>query len=406
MRSFYSGIANSVPNSPTDLLNYYMGLSQNFTPANQALGASMINDEHKKLLQDYFFNESSYSITTVAGQEAYPLPYNYSKLKTSTLTIGGLRWNPREILSRRDWDDLKTITNYQSSIPNNFFIYNGKLLLWPIQSDTSNTITFNYKIRVPDLSFTDYTAGTVSVSNPNGVLTTSQLFGGSTGYTNTTANATTGGSGSGCTVNTTCVNGVITSIVVNAAGTGYQIGDTLKISGGDGTATFYVANTTVSTGITGSSTAWSATLLNGNTGSVLNYNLWIRLTAPSNIGVSTNVGDGNWYQISSINTDTSITLLNNYQGVTCSGASYTIGQMPLLLEDFQDLLVYGPLVKYFSTINKDEAKLSEFKQLKKEGIEGLDKYCGTKSLNVNLATPPTGDNPNLYGQSFGGAPSN
>lgn len=80
--------------------------------------------------------------------------------------------------------------------------------------------------------------------------------------------------------------------------------------------------------------------------------------------------------------------------------------MPLLLEDFQDLLVYGPLVKYFSTINKDEAKLSEFKQLKKEGIEGLDKYCGTKSLNVNLATPPTGDNPNLYGQSFGGAPSN
>lgn len=392
MRTFFSGTTTGINNAPTDLLNYYMALSQNNSATNQALGASMLNDEHKKLLQDYFFNENSFSITTIAGQEGYNLPFNYSKLKTGTLTIGNLRWNPTEILSRRDWDNLKTITNYQSDIPNNFFIYNGKFNLWPVPSTTGNTITFNYKIRVPDLTFTDYTTGTVSVTNAEGVLATNQLYGGSTGYITTVGVSTTGGSGSGCTVNTTCSNGVVTSIIINAAGTGYQIGDILTITGGDGTATFYVSNTTVSTAVTGSGTAWLSTFLT-TAGSALNLNLWMRVTSPK--------GDNNWYQISTINTDTSITLLNNYEGTTVSGGSYVIGQLPLILEDFQDIIIWKPLTIYFSTINKDEAKLAQFENMRKDGIRMLDDYCGTKSLNVNLAMPPVGENPNLYSQSFG-----
>jgi hypothetical protein len=351
----------------------------------------MINDEHRKLLQDYFFNENSFSIQTIAGQEAYPLPYNYSKLKTGTLTIGNLRWNPTEILSRRDWDDLKTIVNYQSDIPNNFFIYNGNFNLWPVPSSTGNTITFNYKIRVPDLTFADYTTGTVSVTDTKGVNSTSNLFGGSTGYTSTTA-STSGGTGSGCTVLSTAVNGVITSIIVAAAGTGYSIGDKLTISGGDGTANFTVASIIQSQTVTGSGTAWLTNYLN-TTGSVLNLNLWIRLTAP--------LGDNNWYQISSITDNTHLTLVNPYQGETASGVSYTIGQMPLLLEDFQDIPVYQALIIYFSTINKDTAKVAEFTNMRERGIKMLDDYCGTKSLNVNLARPPVGENPNLYSQSFG-----
>lgn len=394
MRSFQS--STSPTGAPTDLVNFYGALSQNTQAANLTLGASMINDEHKKLLQDYFFNEKSFSITTVAGQEGYPLPYNYSKLKTGTLTIGNLRWNPREILSRRDWDDLKTIINYQSDIPNNFFIYNGYFNLWPVPSTTGNTITFNYKIRVPDFTFTDYVMGTVSATDIRGVQSTNQLYGGSTGYTNTIGVSTTGGTGTGCTVNTMASGGVITSITINAAGTGYAIGDILSISGGDGTAKFTVSNITESAVITGSGTSWLSTYI-GTAGSVLNLNLWIRLTAP--------LGDNNWYQISSIESNTSLTLMNPYQGSTVSGASYVIGQMPLLLEDFHDIIVYKPLITYFSTIQPNEAKASEFKNMREEGIRMLDDYCGTKSLNVNLATPPTGPNPNLYSQSFGSLPS-
>lgn len=395
MRTFYSGSTGNIPNAPTDLVNYYLALSQNNNASNLALGKAMINDEHKKLLQDYFFNENSFTISTVAGQEAYNLPYNYSKLKTGTLTIGNLRWNPTEILSRRDWDNLKTITNYQSDIPNNFFIYNNQFNLWPLPSTTGNTITFNYKIRVPDLTFADYVTGTVSITNTEGVTTFNQLFGGASGYVSSVGVATVGGSGTGCTVNTTASNGIINAITINAPGTGYTIGDTLLITGGDGTASFYVTGTANSNIITGIGTTWKTNFIGStaNNLSVLNQNLWFRINSPA--------GDGNWYQISTLNTETSLTLMNNYEGSTVVGASYTIGQMPLLLEDFQDIPVYKPLTIYFSTINKDETKLSEMKQLLKEGIEKLDDYCGTKSLNVNLARPAVGENPNLYSQSFG-----
>ena len=395
MRTFYSGQANNLPNKPTDLLNYYCALTQNWSQANLDIGASMINDEHKKLLQEYFFNERSFTINTVSGKQFYPLPYNYSKLKTGTITNGNLVWTPKEVLSRREWDYINTQKNYGGNIPDRYYIWNNQLGFWPIPSSATEIITFNYQIRVPDLTFTDYITGTVSATNTGGVTGTTNLFGGSASYTTTVGVATTGGTGTGCTVDTTCTAGVITSIVVNAAGTGYLIGDTLTISGGDGTANFQVVSISQSQTITGSGSSWLATYL-ASAGNVMNLNLWIRITAP--------LGDNNWYQIKSIESATSLTLVNPYQGETCTGASYVIGQMPLLLEDFHDIPVYKPEVIYYSTIQPNEAKASQAKNLYKEGIARLDKYCGTKALNVNLNPVGTMKNPNLYGQSYGALP--
>jgi hypothetical protein len=390
MRTFYSGTGGK----PTDLLNYYAGLSQNTSQANLDIGATMINDEHKKLLQEYFFNESSFTINTVAGQQFYPLPYNYSKLKTGTITNGNLTWTPTEILSRRAWDLLNTQKNYAGNIPNNYYIWGNKIGFWPIPSSATEVITFNYQIRVPDLTLTDYTTGTVAATNTGGVTSTTNLFGGSTSYTTAVGVATTGGNGTGCTVDTTAVNGVITSIVLNVAGSGYQIGDTLTISGGDGTANFMVVAISQSSVITGTTTAWLTTPnFIATAGSVLNLNLWIRITAPK--------GDNNWYKISSIDSATQLTLVNPYQGATCTGANYVIGQMSLLLEDFHDIPAYKPLVIYFSTIQPNEAKASEAKNWYKEGIARLDKYCGTKSLSVNLNPPRQMRNPNLFQGNFG-----
>ncbi len=296
----------------TDLVQYSAKLTQNTSTANVELLKGMINDAHRYLLEKYFFNESSTTIVTVAQQQFYDLPYDYSKLKTGTITIGALRWTPTEILSRADWDKLNVFP-YYSDIPNNFFIYNGQIGFWPIPSTSSNTVTFNYKRRVTDLTLTDYATGTVSVTN--------------------------------------------------------------------GSAT-----------VTGSGTGFLANYLAG-TGSVLNLNLWIKLTPPS--------GDGNWYQISSITSATVLTLVNTYAGGTTSGASFIIGQLPLLLEDYQDLLVYRPLTIYFSSINKDPVKLKEFKDLYNEGIAKLDEYAGSKALNVNLRGAVNTINPNLYPQSIG-----
>ncbi len=104
--------------------------------------------------------------------------------------------------------------------------------------------------------------------------------------------------------------------------------------------------------------------------------------------------------------DSSLTLANVYPTTqhTQSAVNYTIGQMPLLLEDFQDLLVYRPLMIYFSSINKDVDKAEMFKKLYEEGEERLAEYSGSKSVNVNLGRRVNLMNPNLYGSNFGANP--
>lgn len=300
----------------TKLRNYAGSLSQNTSPANLTLFDELINDTHRYLLQKYFFNESSTTIPTVANQQFYALPYNFSQLKDITLTQGNLKWVPKEIFTRESWDRLNPFP-YYSDIPNNFFIYNGQIGIWPIPATTANTLTFNYKIRVPDLTFADYVTGTVTMTN---------------------ASATVVGVG----------------------------------------------------GMT-----WMANYL-PSAGSVMNLNLWLKATAPN--------GDNNWYRISSIESDTSLTLINTYTGTTKAACTYTIGQMPLLLEDYHDLLVYRSLMIYFSTIVDNPNKRKEFAEMYQIGIDKLDSYAGKKTIQVNLRQHINTINPNLYEQNIGNTP--
>jgi hypothetical protein len=124
---------------------------------------------------------------------------------------------------------------------------------------------------------------------------------------------------------------------------------------------------------------------------------WIQFPQPD--------GDNLWYQISNISnigSTTTATLYQPYQGISLTGKAYTIGQMPLISEDFQDLLVYRPLMIYFSSINKDVDKASQFKDLYEEKLAQLADYSGTNTTNINLGRRPTNSNPNLYQGSFGG----
>lgn len=303
MRSFQSTNINT----PTDLVHYWGSLTQNTSQENLTLGKTMIQDAYRYLLQKYYFNETSYSIQTVSNQQKYKFPYNYSILKDLTITVGQLRFTPKVILTREQWDNVNFLP-YTADIPQYIFIYDGNVEIFPIPSTTGNTITFNYKFRVPDLSMQDYSTGTVNVTN--------------------------------------------------------------------GSPT-----------VTGTSMTWITNYL-PSAGSVLKMNLWIRLPRPK--------GDNEWYQVLSIDSETSLTLVQPYQGITTTNAPYTIGQMPVILEDFHDLLVYRPLTIYFSTIQPNPAKQSEFQSKYNDGIEMMDNYVGEKVLNVNLSVTPQPINPNLF----------
>lgn len=382
MRSFYSGTTGTTPNDPTDLVNYFCALTQNYKADNVKLAKSMINDEHKILLQKYFFNEKSYAIQTVGGQQTYELPYDFSKLKTGTVTVGNLRWTPTEVLTRQEWDQLNVFP-YYSDIPANFYIYGNEFNLYPIPSTGSTTAVYTGltgTLTVGDTITQGTNTGTILTVD---TTTLSMQIAVSPPNTFTTGAFTTSGGASGTITSTSITQG--NTITFN-----YQ----RRVP--DLTFTDYTTGTVTATNdsytITGSATSWLSTYT-ATAGNVLNLNLWIRIPSPN--------GDGSWYQIESIETNTSLTLVQPYQGNTVSGASYTIGQMPLLLEDFHNMCIYRPLIHYFSTIQPDVEKKSEFQNLYSEGIKMMDRYVGTKSKNVNLGQRVSQINPNLFWNTNG-----
>lgn len=144
-----------------------------------------------------------------------------------------------------------------------------------------------------------------------------------------------------------------------------------------------VSVTNGSTAVTGSSTVWTTT-----TNAQLESR-WIQFAQPT--------GDNLWYQVQSVNSNTSITLYQPYQGVTVSGGAYTLGQMPIIAEDFQDMLPWKCLQYYFTSIVDNAKKAEEYEKIYDTKLELLEEYSGTNTVNVNLSPKSAfRGNPNLF----------
>ena len=87
---------------------------------------------------------------------------------------------------------------------------------------------------------------TIAVPGPTGSVS---LVNGGTGYSSGTSVATTGGTGSGLTVNVVAnASGVVTSVAVSSRGSGYLAGDLVTVAGGNVNCKFSVANVQNSNG--------------------------------------------------------------------------------------------------------------------------------------------------------------
>ncbi len=154
-----------------------------------------------------------------------------------------------------------------------------------------------------------------------------------------------------------------------------------------------------STAVTGSGTSWTVT-----TNTQLESR-WIQF-APT--ATSSTSGDNLWYQIQSVNSATSITLYQPYQGTTITSTpatSYTIGQMPLIAEDFQDLLPLRALQQYFMSTVDNPKKAEEYKRMYDEKLILLSEYSGSNSVQVNLSPKRAfRGNPNSFVQDVGQIP--
>lgn len=101
----------------------------------------------------------------------YILPAYTRKPESVFVTVGSYRYIPKEVATRREWDRLNE-TRINSDIATHYFIYDGKLLLYPQPSTADSVVTINARRIHKDLSIADYTTGTVDVVTKNSAAVT------------------------------------------------------------------------------------------------------------------------------------------------------------------------------------------------------------------------------------------
>lgn len=156
----------------TSYRNLFGTHTGNTSTPNLTFGDSLVNDSLRYLTTKYFFNERSQVVPggTVASQQNYNLPYNIKTLINVYVTVGSIRYQLTEAPNRTFWDSLNFVP-YTSDIPQFYFIYNKQCYIFPTPASSGNSITYNYKCRIRELSQADYVTGTVTLTNASSVIT-------------------------------------------------------------------------------------------------------------------------------------------------------------------------------------------------------------------------------------------
>lgn len=386
-------------------------LTQNATVANQTRILYLINQSLRYLTQKYYFNEQQYQTLTVSKQQVYTLPFDAKDIINMTVLVGGILWQPLDAPSRQFWDSLNTIPFYSDFPQFSYRFKQNQIQLFPIPTSSNDPIQINYKRRIPDLSAQDYTMGTLSTTQwkSGGFVTTANsanIAGTTLSYTPTlavndtvtltagsnlslpapfAANTTyyvvsvTGTKGSISNAGNQDFTFQLSAIMSGSAIIPTQSFGTAPMQGGPILSYNQAGNV-----VTGSGTSWTTNMAGR----------WLNIPQTAS---NTTSGDDEWYQILSVQSATSLTLFNDYQGQSTSNASYLIGETPLLPEDYQDLALWRALWIYYTSIVPNPAQAKGYFDLYTAGVEILDYEFGSKTTSPVLTSPnaPT-FNPNLF----------
>ena len=371
--------------SYTNLRNQFAVLSNNNSTANLSWFDQFANIEHSYLLQKYFSNETTFSITTV-GTQSLTLTGSLSIGATSaTLTSAWSYYSTRVLVTFSDGSQrFAKVVN------------NSTTITWdaPLTATATTAITVGIQYYPAPPNYSKMKSVTITIGNLqwtldeiNTVQEWNQLnvF---PYYADIPKNFFVYPGGE---------HGTQVGIWPIPSTTGNLITYSYKFRVPDLSIADYTSPGTAS------ATAGSYNVIGTGTSFTPTSNQqlesrWIKFNQTA--------GDNLWYQIYSINNTTSITLYMPYQGINVSATAggYTIGQMPLLMSDFHDMLLYKPLYTYYSSVNKDIEKANQFKELYNERLERLAEYSGSNTVDVNLGRKSIGPNPNLFPQSIGGSP--
>lgn len=363
--------------SPSSLVNSFTTLSQNSSTNNGTLATILINEQHKYLLMRFFDNERTVTMTTVGGGTSATLATQVSGATSATLSSSWPYITAQQLV---------VFSNGQQRTVN--FNSNSASITWlPALTSAATTAV----ITTQGVQSYPVPANVSKVKNDT--ITIGQLV-----YTPSPVQSIQ----EWTKLNALPYNSDMPAyfFVYNnqvnfwpiPSSTGNVITINCQISAVDMTYSDYTTPGTLatmtigSTAVTGSATTWASSF---PTGVDLTFaNLYLIANPPN--------GDGLPYQIQSFTSNTALTLLKPVVNAPSAGATFTIGQYPLLSPDFHDAILYGALRVYFLTMVKDPDRYGLFNGLFNEKLEQMKFYLSTKQINVDLGATPTQTNPNLY----------
>lgn len=355
----------------------FADLTQNNSSQNVALGAVLVNDQHRYLIQKYFDNERTYTTVTI-GAATLTL--------TATLASGATTGTLNSAWTSISCSQLVVFSN--SNQRTVYFTQGSTAISWQsgLTATATATITtigvqaYPIPANVSKIKNDTITVGQL-VYTPAPVQSIQEwTVLNSLPYTSDIPNYF-------YIYNNQVLFWPIPSTSGNIITFNYK-GRVPNFSYAD-YATGTIAGTLGSNAVTGTTTSWNATGAYPLNTDLSFVNLMLAATPPK--------GDGLWYTIARFTSDTALLLSSPVVNApSLSGASYIIGQFPFLQEDFHDMLVYGALIIYYTSIVKDKDQFALYKRLYDEKLVLLEAYAGTKSVNVDLGSQPVPANPNLF----------
>lgn len=352
----------------------FTNLSQNVSAENTALGKILINDQHRYLIQKFFDNERSYTTVTIGAEDLILTAPLIVGATTGTLTTTWTNITTQQLVVFSSGEQ-RTVVFTQGST--NIFWQTGLTETATINIDTIGVQAYPIPANVSKIKNDTITVGQL-VYTPAPVQSIQEwTMLNSLPYTSDIPNyfyiyqnqvlfwPIPSSSGNLITFN-------YKARVADLSYADYVTGTVSGIAAG-------------SNAITGSTTSWNSFTLNTD----LSYaNLMLQVVPPN--------GDGLWYPIQRFTSATALLLNLPIVNAPNTAGTYIIGQFPLLQEDFHDMLVYGALMVYYTSIVKDKDQFSLYKTLYDQKLNLLEAYAGTKSVNVDLGSQPVPANPNLF----------
>jgi hypothetical protein len=162
----------------TDALTLCQNITSDNSTSSQTFFTQMMNTGYKDLLSKLgrSITEKTKTASTVANQQYYQTPPEFKWIKDLTIKVGTTIYPIAEIVTQEEWDLLNVQTQY-SDVPMFFFVRTNfgvggtEFGIYPIPASNGNTITMVFESSGRDMSQTDYTTGTISLTQGSPTLT-------------------------------------------------------------------------------------------------------------------------------------------------------------------------------------------------------------------------------------------